>query len=382
MDLHRFGGAVAPCLALAVAACISAQSWEATRILRDIDARGGPSDLKALTPAPTRSTIAYRVGERAGVADLYEPNQPIGAGLVLVPGFTPAGKNDPRLVDLALSLARARFLVLVPDIRGSREMRIRIEDARSIADAAAYLAGGDRSTAHRDVGVIAISYAVTLAVLATMEPQAKESIRFVVGVGGYYDTASMVTFMTTGGFREPGETAWRTARPNPAAKWIFLASNTDVLTDPNDRNALSDIADRRLREPDARVDDLAAGLGAEGRSVFDLLTNTDAERVQSLLDRLPIALQRRMERLSLSRYDLSELAGRLILIHGRADSMIPYTESLSLAAAVPGAELFVIDGFSHIDPSEIGMLAQLQLVDAIQAVLSRRRSQPTARFGE
>jgi len=381
MDLHPFGGAVAPCIALALAACVSAQSWEATRVLKDIDARGGPSELKALTPTPSRVTITYRLGDRTGVADLYQPNQPIGAGLVLVPGFTPAGKDDPRLVDLAFSLSRARFLVLVPDLQGSREMGIRIEDARSIADAAAYLAAGDRLAADRDVGVVAISYAVALAVLATREPQAEEKIRFVVGVGGYYDTAAMVTFMTTGGFREPGETAWRTARPNPAAKWIFLASNTEVLTDPNDRKALSDIAARRLWEPDARVDDLAAGLGVEGRSLFDLLTNTEAERVQHLLDKLPIAVQRRMERLSPSSYDLSYLAGRLILIHGREDTMIPYTESLSLEAAVPGTELFVIDGFSHIDPTKTGILARLQLIDAIQAVLSRRRSQPKAALG-
>jgi hypothetical protein len=52
--------------------------------------------------------------------------------------------------------------------------------------------------------------------------------------------------------------------------------------------------------------------------------------------------------------------------------MIPYTESQALAAAVPGTELFVIDGFSHIDPRAVGWSGQLQLVDAIQAVLRRR----------
>lgn len=374
MDRRPLGKLAGPWLALTVAACVSAQSWEAVRVLKDIDARGGPSELKTQTPTPSRRTITYRAAGRARLADIYEPKQPVGAGLVLVPGFTPQGKDDTRVVDLALSLARARFLVLVPNVAGSRELRIRIEDAETIADAAAYLTREGGPAAAEGVGVVAISYAVGLAILATREPNASENIRFLVGLGGYYDTAAMIAFMTTGRFREPSETAWRIARPNPTAKWIFLASNTDVLSDPEDRRALSDIAARRLADPAAPLGDLVARLGAEGRSVFELLGNTNPELVAELITKLPVAMQGRMARLSPSRYDLSNLEGHLVLIHGRADTMIPYTESLALAAAVPRTQLFVIDGFSHIDPSEIGLLARLQLIDAIQAVLARRRN--------
>jgi len=374
MGLRRLDGLAAAFIALAVAACVSAESWEAVRVLKDIEARGGSSELKAMTPAPIRRTVSYRREDRVGVADLYEPDQPIGASLVLVPGFTPQGKNDPRLVDLAFSLSRARFLVLVPDLQGSREMRVRLEDAQNIADAAAYLAERETPIHRGDVGVIAISYAVGLAVLATMQPQAKEKIQFLVGIGGYYDITAVVTFITTGRYREPTETAWRTAHPDPAAKWIFLASNSDALGAPSDRKTLAAIARRRLRTPAVPVDDLAADLGPDGRLLFDLLMNTDVERVEGLLSRLPVGVRQHIEALSLRNRDLSHLAGRLILIHGREDRLIPYTESLSLKAAVPDTELFIVDGFSHIDTADVGIIARLQLVDAIQAILSRRRN--------
>ena len=260
-------------------------------------------------------------------------------------------------------------------------MRVRLEDAQNIADAAAYLAereaplSADNAGAD-NVGVVAISYAVGLAVLATMQPQAKEKIQFLVGIGGYYDIAAVVTFITTGKYREPNETAWRTAQPDPAAKWFFLATNVNALSDPSDRRTLAAIAQRRLRTPDAPIDDLAAGLGPDGKSLFDLLMNTKVERVEGLLGMLPMAVRRQMEALSLRNRDLSNLAGRLILIHGREDNLIPYTESLSLKAAVPDTELFIVDGFSHIDTADVGIIAQLKLVDAIQAILSRRQSSP------
>jgi pimeloyl-ACP methyl ester carboxylesterase len=79
-----------------------------------------------------------------------------------------------------------------------------------------------------------------------------------------------------------------------------------------------------------------------------------------------------MNELSLKNRELDRLTGRLVLIHGREDTMIPFTESMDLADAVPKTELFLIDGFSHIDPSTVGAVGKIQLVRAVQAILERR----------
>lgn len=360
-------------LAFATVSCVSEESWESVRVLKDIEVRGGPSELKKSTTKPQRTSITFRVEDRETVADLYEPSEPVGAGLVLVPGFTPHGKDDPRLVDLAYSLARVRFLVLVPDLTGPREMRVRLTDARGIADAAIHLAGKEATSRHEGVGVLAISYAVGLAVLATLQPDAQDKIRFLVSLGGYYDTRTVVTFITTGFYREPSSDEQRWKQPIPAAKWIFLASNINTLSNPDDRKALGTMAERRIRWEAAPIKDLVARLEPEGRSLYELMVNTDPERVPGLIDQLPPAARQQLESLSLRNYDLSHLSGRLILIHGREDTMIPYAESLALKEAVENTELFIISGFSHIDPSTVGPIGRLSLIDAMQAVLRRRK---------
>ncbi|MDJ0894367.1 MAG: RNA methyltransferase [Alphaproteobacteria bacterium] len=371
MKAFHAGGLILAFLALATASHASMERQEAMRVLDDIQARRGPSELKQITPDPRRTTIAYRVGDRESAADLYEPDQPIGAGLVLVPGFTPHGKDDARVVDLANSLARARFLVLVPDLLGTRALRMRHADARGIADAAIHLAGMEATSGQDGVGVFAISYAVGLAVLATLQPDAQNKIRFVVSLGGYYDARAVVTFITTGAYRQPSSDQQEWKRPLPAAKWIFLASNIDTLSDPEDRATLAAMADRRLLR--RGIEDLAARLGPEGWSLYALLMNTDPDLVQAWIDRLPPAARQQLESLSPRNFDLSHLSGRLILIHGREDRMIPYTESLALEAAVENTELFIIDGFSHIDPSKVGPDGRQSLIDAVQAVLRRRK---------
>lgn len=359
-------------LAGLLAGCVTAESWEATRLLQDIDASGGPSALKEQTPEPLRTTERYAVAGRDNVADFYHPRQPLGGVLVLVPGFTREGKDDPRVVELARSLARVRFLVMVPQVPGSRSLRVRLEDAGTIADALRHLQGSRPQAAGLGVGVVAISYAVGLSVLAALEVPEAARPDFLVGVGGYYDTAAVVTFATTGRYRLPGSGRWENGRPLPAAKWIFLASNAAVLEDAADRRALEALGERCFSGCEPEREALAAQLGPQGRALLALVTNRDPARVPALIAALPPAVQEQMARLSLRRHDLAPLAGRLILVHGRRDPLIPYSESLALARAVPGSEVFLIDGFSHITPEGTGWAGRLQLIDAIQAVLARR----------
>ena len=353
---------------------IAAQGWEAMRVLQDIEAGAGPSALKERTPEPARETLTFTTDEGDIAADLYHPRQEVGARIVLVPGFTPQGKDDPRLVQLAHTLARARFLVLVPDLQGSKDLSVRPEDAAAIGDAAALLARleVDRATDEQEVGVAAISYAVGLAVLATLTPEGEEAIDFLVAIGGYYDTKNVITFSTTGAFREPGSAHWQTRTPDPQAKWIFLRGNLHMLNDPEDRAILEEIARRRMGDPEAPIDDVADDLGDEGRSLLALILNDDQDRVPALLDDLPASAQAAIEMLSLTNRDLSHLSNGAILIHGRADTMIPHTESERLARAIGDVDLHLIDGFSHIDPQGVGLIGQWQLIRAVADLIARR----------
>ncbi|WP_024326213.1 S9 family peptidase [Thioalkalivibrio sp. AKL19] len=357
-----------------LAGYIGAQSWEATRVLQDIEAGAGPSTLKDRTPEPARETLTLETDGGDIAADLYHPRQDVGARIVLVPGFTPQGKDDRRLVQLANTLARARFLVLVPDLQGTKDLRVRHEDASAIRDAAALLARleVERAADEQDVGVAAISYAVGLAVLATLTPEGEDAIDFLVGIGGYYDTENVITFSTTGAYREPGSDRWQMRTPDPLAKWIFLRGNLHMLDNREDREILDEIAHRRMADPNAPITDVADDLGDAGRSLLALILNDDQERVPKLLEDLPASAREAIEMLSLADRDLSHLSRGAILIHGRADAMIPHTESERLARAIGETDLHLIHGFSHIDPQGVGFIGQWQLVRAVMDLIARR----------
>ena len=353
--------------------CVPLGQDEASLVLEDLAAGQGRSRLKERVPAPVRSTHSFTIAGRSHAADLYRPGEPAVAGIVLVPGVARHGRDDPRLVALARTLARARFLVMVPELPGLRALQVRAGDARSVADAFAYLVSRPGFPAQGRAGIGAFSYAVGPAVLAALEPDILERVDFVLGVGGYYDLHSVVTFFTTGYYQEGGQ--WRYLTPNRYGKWVFVMGNAERLADPRDREMLRRMGQDKLDDPDADVDYLAGYLTSEGQAVLALLENRDPQRTPALIAGLPDAIRAELEALSLHNKDLSRLHARLLLLHGPDDAIIPFTESIALAAAVAEgrSRLFVIDGLAHVDvrPFGIDRGAMRQAIDALLAERDR-----------
>jgi fermentation-respiration switch protein FrsA (DUF1100 family) len=365
------GLASAALLAAALIACSPVRVFEAGRLLREVAA--GPA-LKG-ADAPKREAVAYRGTEQTYRADLYRPAEAApAAALVLVPGLAPEGKDDPRFVALAESLARARFAVLAPDIASLRRLSVSAANVREIADSIAHLAGRDVGAEDPPLGVAAISYAVGPALLATLEPDVAGRIDFLVSIGGYHDIGAMLAYVTTGFYRDAPGGAWQRGRPNARGKWIFAEANAARLDEPRDRVTLAAIAGRRQADPAADIDDLTPLLLPDGRAALTLLTNSDPDRVPDLIAALPETLRADLAALDVKGRDLATAPAHLLLVHGRDDPVIPASESAALAAAAPPgrAHLYVVDNLAHVDLGDGGLLDALTLWRAAYRLLALR----------
>lgn len=353
------------------AACSPHRVVETVAVLEDIARGAGDGEFKAASPEPRRRPTTFTVSGRTYEADLYEPEVSPAAGMVLVPGAAPRGRDDPRLVAFAKTLARARFEVLVPDLPEMRALRVSSDEAGRLADAVRYMREND---ADRPLGMTAISFAAGPAVLALFE---RHAVDFLVLIGGYYDMEAAITFVTTGFFREAPDAPWRHRDPSGVAKWAFVLSNVGRIADPADRQAMTEMARRKMRDPEAEVSDLVAGLGHEGRSVHALLANRDPEQVPKLIAALPRGVRAEIEALDLTRRDLGDLDVSFVLVHGRDDPVIPATESIALARVLgpDRADLYVVEALRHVETTEPGFSDSLKLLRAVYRVLELRDGQ-------
>jgi pimeloyl-ACP methyl ester carboxylesterase len=350
------------------------RALEALLLTGDMAAGSRPSRLKEQSAAPVRETITYRSASGSYAADVYRPGGGAGAraALVVVPGIVRLGKDDPRIVAFAETMARVRFQVFIPDLHSLRELSIRSADVEEIGALISHVALQEGAGAKKSVGIVAFSYAAGPAILAAMQPETRDLVRFVYAIGGYYDIISVGTYLTTGCFRTAPDERWQKRAASPYATWVFVHSSAAWLDNPADQQALRAMSETKLSDPDADVSAIAAGLGAQGKAVYRLLLNADPEKAPALISVLPASLLAELRRLDLRSKNMADLKAKLILVHGRDDTLIPYSESLALAAAVDGSRLFVIESLAHVDLKAAGMLDIWKLWRASYLLLSER----------
>ncbi|WP_049753484.1 alpha/beta fold hydrolase [Alkalilimnicola ehrlichii MLHE-1] len=347
--------------------------YEAGLILADIRAGEADSRWKRTRPAPERETVEYTGPTGVPrVADLYTPGDEVRSNLVLVHGFTEAGRRDPRLVQFAKTLSRAGFRVLAPEVETLTRMDVSPENIRDVVDAAHWLDARDDG---EGVGVAAMSFSVATAVLAALEEDGRPHIGWIVGVGGYYDLVETLTYVTTGYFTEDGERRYQI--PRVEGRWVVLLTQLDRVPDADDRRLLDRIARERLADPEAETGPLAERLSPPGRAVYALLTNRDPDRVPDLLAALPDGVRDEIKALNLANRDLSRLQAYLLLVHGRDDDVIPWTQSQALKQAAPRgqAELRLVTGLTHVDVDP-GVVGAWRLLRAVNRLLLLRDDPP------
>jgi pimeloyl-ACP methyl ester carboxylesterase len=252
--------------------------------------------LSRMTATPSVSTLPV---EGARVDRYVTPGPDTATPLVLVHGFTPDGKDDPRVREAARLLARIGFDVAVPTLPELTRARLREEDVGAVVATIAARPG--------PTVVIGVSVGAGLALLAAAEPKVRDRVRLVVSLGGYASAAELIRFYLTGEYRF-GRDSGRVPH-DPELVRMFVSANRDLL--------------------DA--------------SVAPLLSARGSDAVSAALARLSPALTRLLDTLS-PEHVARDIQARLVLVHGRSDPAVPYTETLRLAAARPERTRVVLVG--------------------------------------
>jgi predicted esterase len=278
-------------------------------------------------------------------------------GWILLHGITVPGRHHDALRRMARSLAAAGHYVIAPEVTPWRELRV--DPGESLPAVHAGLAGlAARTDADMNrIGLIGFSVAGRWAFSVAAQEQPR--LKAVAAMGGYWDIERTLTAMVV------GEHDWDGRRyrydPDPYGRWIMGANLLPLLhgdrfgSEP-DRARAADALHHLVRTAGqnsamARTpvfDSLNASLREElpdnVRPVWDLLAPRSFEQV----DDRPTAreLARLMAAAAVERYPLlASIEGLdglrlpLVLLHGRADRLIPFTETLRLAEHLPVAAL-------------------------------------------
>lgn len=293
-------------LALLLAAPVAVGGYRlllAGAFLVEFLADGRAAPLTRLTSGPTRVPAALA----GAAADRYLGARLVaGRPLVLVHGFAPGGKDDPRVTRSAELLARAGFDVIVPTLPGLMSGRLRRADVEAaVASVAAAPTGSVR--------LVGVSVGAGPALIAAADPRVRDRVGIVLTLGGYASAVELLRFFLTGDYGY-GPERGRVEHDRELVR-TFIEANGDLVDEPTRRALL-------------------AG---------------DPRQAAAFLDALPGDLRQLLDTLSPERV-ARDIRARLVLVHGLGDPAVPYTESLRLAAARPaGTSVILVRAVNHLE---------------------------------
>jgi pimeloyl-ACP methyl ester carboxylesterase len=353
---------------------IDAQARAAVVLSSVLETPGLTPAVQALTQEPEVEDTIF-----AGTPVLIA--KPAGEGpwpaILFVNGTVPEGRAYPEVQNLARGLARAGYLVVVPDLPGLTTDEITGETVSSTAEVARAVA--DRPDA-RDgrVGLIGVSTGATLSLLAAQDPAVSERVSVVAGVAPYTDIRIVLSIATTDYYREGGEYVPYDAEP--FLSYVIANSLIAALPSGEDRDELRaelEEVDRLDSNPLADLRDRPTGdLSPEARSVVELLANTDPGRFDELYAALSPEIRAGMEELSPLAGD-ERITAPVELVSGDRDKYFPVSESFALGRIAVDHRVTVSEAIDHSEVgfSDIPAFARLDGF-VVRSLREARRAEP------
>ena len=352
-------------LAFALTAALAVAKWSwIDAQARAVVALSPLLETPVLTPAVEAVTGEPRFSETIVAGNPSLVVRPQGEGpwpaIFFVNGVVTEGRNLPEVRKLAEGLARAGYLVVVPDLPGLRRGEIRPETVHETLEVARTIS--ERPDA-RDgtVGLVGVSTGATLSLLAAGDGEVAQRVSVVAGVAPYTDVRTVLSTATTGHYRgADGEMVPYEADPFLAG--AITQSLVSTLPPSRDRNVLLDELEEVDRLRPEFLDELR-GMGSDASSVAELLENRDPARFDDLYAGLPEEVRAKMEELS----PLAEgghVNVPVEMVSGPHDKYFPLSETHAVVRIAPQARVTVSEALEHAElDSSVRHLPALLLMD-------------------
>jgi dienelactone hydrolase len=268
-------------------------------------------------------------------------------GIVVCHGVHHLGIEEPRMQKFARAIASSGVMVLTPELKELADYHIDPKTIGTIGRAAMMLKTRVKRTG---VGVLGLSFAGGLSMMAATEPEFAPSIDFVVSVGGHDDLDRVARFFVTDEIEGPsGDKIHLHAHDYGAVVLVYMY--VDSFFAPRDVPHAREAIRLWLWEQFDDARNAAARMTPEGQDKVALVFAHREDVLRPEIEKVIAAHETDIRRVS-PHGALEGFRARAFLLHGEGDTVIPASETRWLAHDVPEGALasaVVSRAIVHVD---------------------------------
>ena len=318
--------------------------------------------LSRVTRSCSRDPVVESVEIDGVPVSIYRPH---GGGpwaaVMFVTGAHPLRRKEPVVQRVAEGLARAGYLVVLPDLPGLGvgELTTRTVDAAAAiardATAMPEVRGGR-------VALVGASTGASIALLLAARSDIGGRISLVSAITPYADLRKMICLATTARYQNGG--SYREYAVTNLLRRAVARSMLVTLAAGERELLLAEVGDiLEDDDPFGRLSFEANSLSADAQAIMRLLENRDAARFDELFAELPTGLRAVVERLS-PLTAAAEVRAPVELAVPPNDPYFPLDEAQTLARAMPNVRLTVTSALDHTRPGvSLKRLGELRSFD-------------------
>jgi dienelactone hydrolase len=325
-----------------------------------------------------RTWLTGRAATRESVIRIERDDRPVTArvlvpaGLpapfpvwILLHGVTRPGIEHPELLRFARALTSTGALTLIPEVPEWKDLYLAPGAALPTVIAAVRAVRSLPEARRAPCALMGFSFGGPQALIAASHDAVAGDIAGVVSFGGYCDLERTFRFQFTGEHEWQGRVE-RVQTPDPYGRWVaglnYLTASPGFGDAGDVAGALWELAaaagEWRAPAASAELDALKASLrsrlASRHRALFDVFAPPSGrepgrEESREVIAAL-VAASRTIDPLMDPTTFLSRLRHPVELLHGRGDTLMPYTESLRLRERLPErirAQVTITRLFAH-----------------------------------
>jgi dienelactone hydrolase len=333
----------------------------------DPDAHGLLADAARHEVDVRERTVAGTRGRLYVPVDVADP-----PGLVVVHGVHWKGIDEPRLQRFARTIAASGVEVLTPEIRELCDYQIDPASIATIGESARALSA---QLGGRRVGLMGLSFAGGLSLVAASDPQWADALSFVVSVGGHDDLARVLRFFVSDEVPLPDGGTLR-MHAHDYGPVVLEYSHVEDFFPPEDVPAARDALRAVLHEDFDVAREMAKPLSPPSAARMQRIVAHDTAALAPELRAEITRLEPGFAAVSPSAH-LAELRVPAFVLHGAGDTVVPASEAEWLARDIPRPmlrQVLVSHAIEHVElESGTGMGDELALVHFMSDVLDALR---------
>lgn len=376
--MRRIRGVLYWLVAAGVVGCVVAWPMarthlQAVAVMRQVAGQPVPWIARATTEAVTSEDLSFPIETPDGMqqvrARLYLPaGKPDAPAMVIFHGVHHLGMDEPRLMGFARAMASCGIQVLTPELPGIKDYHVSADSVRTIGESAKWFAAKTGGP----VGVMGLSFAGGLALVAASEPEYHAAFKFVFAVGAQDSMTRVAEYYLTGRDARPDGTVELLAA-HEYGPLVLEYEHLEDFVPAQDAAAVRAVLRAHLYED--KKAEAEASLGLNERQKLETLELMDTTLPATRAKIRAMTAKHADEMPGLSPAGrLKALRTPVYLLHGEGDNIIPAAETLWMASELSGNDLkavLVSPVLSHVglDGPKPGAMDEWRLVHFFGGIL-------------